>query len=58
MIGLAMMAANLAHQRIGGLPLSDGSNWTPYERKEVDHNTPNSREYYRIIDRISRGEQP
>jgi hypothetical protein len=58
-IALAMMAANLAHMRVSGLPLVlDHGGWTPFERQYVDHSTPNSREYYEIIDRLSRGEQP
>lgn len=66
MIGLARMAANLADARTkayrerrgwGGIHFEIGAN--PARRDTAaEAGYPASREYYRIIDRITRGERP
>jgi hypothetical protein len=65
MLGLAKMAAGLAEQRVGYGPMD--SNYTDLgaylcarrELREFDAiEVTFSREYYRIIDRIARGEKP
>lgn len=61
MIGLALMARDLAEKRNDGTKLNDGSSHrVPVSRltASVDHCYTTSREYYAIIDRISRGERP
>ncbi len=54
-IVLAWMAMELAKHRNGGCAPGDGR--IPYSR-EATRSAPSSQEYYAIIDRIARGEQP
>lgn len=58
MLGLAKMAMDLAWRRVfRGQPM--GKQWpNPVLRSELHDIFPASIEYYRICDRITRGEKP
>ena len=65
MLGLALMAARLAEKRVGyGPSEAEWTNLGTYmePRRALRRWEPDelafTREYYRIIDRISRGEKP
>lgn len=60
MMGLAYMAMRLAQRRTGGILFrGDGTaDPVPRDRLDVYGPWPASIEYYRIIDRLTKGEKP
>lgn len=59
MLGLAIMAAKLAYQRCGyGTDHVTPDLMVPRARLRPNDRFRRSREYYRICDRITRGEKP
>lgn len=56
MMGLARMAAQLAHMRVWKY---ECPGWMPtFSREDAFYQSSATAEYYRIIDRIARGEKP